>query len=282
MTSAEPRLQRYVLELEFDGKPFCGWQMQSAKAESKTPSIQGTLERSLQTVLHSKGKRIVIQGCGRTDTGVHAEQFFAHFDVSEDEMKKCGGIERVRHKLNSVLPNEVVALRHFEAPKNFHALNSVVRKTYEYRILQRRAKPTLALNHVYWLPQETNREELMDWSLLKKGLELFKGEHDFLAFASKGSDVKTTKREIYSVELNEELKRADEKLLFLRFCGNGFLKQQIRNMVGTLLELGQGKRKLKSIEDLLSNPQKAGGREAAGYCVPPDGLFLVGVEYEEV
>lgn len=265
--------QRLKLRLEFDGAGYCGWQLQSeGPGYTGLPSLQATLERALATVLRRPGERLPVQGCGRTDSGVHAEEFFCHFDLPAEFSFDGDELEKFRHRVNCVLPESIVLTHAFNAP-GFDALRDVTQKTYEYRILLRRAKPVLHRGRCHWIPAESPQCATFDVERLRAALPLLEGEHDFVAFAASNSSAKTTVREILKAEALVE-----GALLRLRFTGRGFLKQMVRTLSGTLIELAEGRRDLDSIRNLLQLP---GRRQEAGFCTPPEGLFLVKVVYPD-
>ncbi len=266
---------RLRLKLEFDGRGFCGWQMQAEDREAAdAPSIQATLEKACAVILRAPG-RVVVQGCGRTDAGVHAETFHCHFDLPGGATLTEAELEKFRHGLNAILPEGVAVIEAAPAAADFHALENVVRKTYEYRLLLRRAKPVLERGRVHWLPTPPHA---FDLKLFSAAVEAFRGPHDFVAFASVHGTAKTTRRTIARAEV-EAVWSADRTAcrLYVRFEGDGFLKQQVRTMVGTALEVAEGKRTLASVAELLARP---GTRPEAGFCVPADGLFLKNVVYD--
>jgi tRNA pseudouridine38-40 synthase len=338
---------RVRLKLEFDGALFCGWQLQAPDRELEHPSIQGVLERALTIGLRTGGRRLVVQGCGRTDAGVHAEEFFAHVDLPEeffavggvgaaadsarasiDPVRVAIALEKLRHTLNALLPDSVAVTAIAVAP-GFHALDDVRRKTYEYRLLLRRTKPTLLRGRVHWLPLEP---AAFDVAAVRRAMALLEGEHDFRAFAAANASVVTTVRKLNKCELREgppfpetlagaegvaafaaaargstseprtwdasiaaeplsapvvreatDFVRAggpSERLLVLRFTGEGFLKQMVRNLSGTLVEVGEGRRTPESVRELLATTVERGeARKLSGPCLPPEGLHLVRVEY---
>ncbi len=281
MADAKIKSQRLKLRLEFDGANFCGWQLQSeGEGYLGLPSLQAVVEKSLATVLRRPGERFPVQGCGRTDSGVHAEEFFCHTDLPLEDAGNAADLEKLRHRMNCVLPETIVCTEIFNAP-GFHAIEDASSKIYEYRILLRRAKPTLHRGRCYWLPVDPEDVEAFDKNLLAEALKLFVGKHDFVAFAATNSTAKTTVREILRTEV--EIKNLgnrpwDGELLTLRFEGRGFLKQMVRNLSGTAIEVAQKKRSIDSIKKLIDEP---GLRKNAGFCAPPEGLFLVRVKYPQ-
>ncbi|MBS1985221.1 MAG: tRNA pseudouridine synthase A [Bdellovibrionales bacterium] len=271
-------LRRIRARLEFSGEGFCGWQLQAEGQESQQPSIQGVMEAALSTVLHRKDQRFLVQGCGRTDAGVHAEEFYAHFDL---EPERAGDLEKFRHKLNCVLPEGVV-ITGLREQAGFHAADDVTSKTYEYRLLLRRAKPVLARGRCCWLPIEGFDAAQFDRVGVEQALRLLEGTHDFVAFAAANFTARTSVRTLTRCELVSRpyLDHPEGgEWICLRFTGDGFLKQMVRNIVGTLIEIGQRRRTVESVQKLLGDGGQPAARTEAGPCAVPEGLFLVKVEY---
>jgi len=264
--------RRFCLRLEFDGSLFCGWQLQSSEAEAVKSSGQGEVERALRVLTRSP-QRVVVQGCGRTDAGVSALEFFAHFDLPElcPLPEAARDIEKFRHSLNGILPDGIAVTELSAVAADFHALKDVTWKTYEYTLLVRRTKPTFERDRCYWIPETLETFKLDE---LRKGLALLKGKKDFVNFAAADHTAQTTVREIFETSI--EVTPAGE--LRLRFTGEGFLKYMVRNLVGTLVEVGVGKRDVASIEHLLNGQL---GRKDCGHCAPSCGLRLVRVCYNE-
>lgn len=272
---------RFALRLEFDGSNFCGWQEQSQKMEKASiPSIQRTLQKAFGKLLGTR-KRVLVQGCGRTDSGVHAEEFVAHVDIDEKLFKKFKNeSRRLRLGLNAVLPAAISVKELIEVEEKFHALHDVVSKRYEYRILLRMTRPALERGRVWWIPTSPDTHDF-DTRLLKKSMKDLEGRKDFAAFANAGHSVKTTVRTIHNVELEEEPRGTDRgKLLRITFEGDGFLKQQIRNMVGSLVAIAQKKQNVNFLQQLLSASNGPSTRISGLFCAPPEGLFLMRVKYD--
>jgi tRNA pseudouridine38-40 synthase len=270
------RSRRLRLRLEFDGALFCGWQLQSEIHEAQKSSVQGEVERALGVYLRSPS-RVVIQGCGRTDAGVSAREFYAHFDLPESSPREPD-LEKFRHGLNGILPEGIAVLRVDSVPAEFHALRDVARKTYEYTLLLRRAKPTLERSSAYWVPETLATFRI---ERILEALKLLEGRHDFVAFAASDHTAQTTVREVYEARAEVQAlighdDPVEGALIYLRFTGEGFLKQMVRTLVGTLVEVGQGKRDLDSIARLLSGDAS---RSEAGPCAPPHALRLLSVFY---
>lgn len=260
---------RLHFTMEWDGSPFCGWQRQSESVEAgHKPSIQAVFEKALSTVLHRR-ERTVVWGCGRLDTGVHALDFHCHADLPNEWSLEA--VERLRYSLNCVLPPQICVITAEVVPETWHAQDSSESKTYLYKIFVRRAKPTIDAGRVTWWPAP------LDVSAMEKALPLFQGEHDFHAFAAANYDAKSSVRKIYKTEF-----RFYNKVIELRFHGNGFLKQQVRNMAGFLINIGEGKRQPIEILHLFGEGKgPVGEREHAGLCAPAEGLYLEKVHYKE-
>jgi tRNA pseudouridine38-40 synthase len=270
-------MKRLRLRIEFDGAVFCGWQLQSEAHESQKSSVQGEIERALGVLLRCPS-RVVIQGCGRTDAGVSAREFYAHFDLPES-VTVAPDFEKMRHGLNGILPEGIAILRVDPVAADFHALRDVTRKTYEYTLLLRRAKPTLERAIAYWIPETLTTFRL---DKLREALKLLEGRHDFVAFAASDHTAQTTVREIFEASVRVESlcegdAHSEGALLRLRFTGEGFLKQMVRTLAGTLVEVGQGKRDVDSVAQLLSG---AASRTEAGPCAPAHALRLQSVIYD--
>ena len=242
------------LAIEYDGTPFAGWQRQP-----EAPTIQAAIEDVIARVT---GSRVPIYGAGRTDAGVHAAGQVAHFHT---EAKVPA--EKWAELLNFYLPPEIRVLESREVPDTFHARKSAVGKLYVYRVLNRRVASALD-RRVYFYPGR------LDWDKIRGVLPHFVGEKDFRGFQGAGASVKTTVRRVERFEL------VDEGGGFYRFEieGNGFLKQMVRAIVGTVLEVGKADaRGLEAIEAVF----RTGDRRLAGPTAPPGGLILARVHYPE-
>jgi len=294
-----PRLLKLRLRLEFEGSAFCGWQMQAPDLipqvdgaenfsenfqsnSSHLPSVQGVIENALGTLLRREAShRVIVQGCGRTDAGVHAREFFCHFEIFEHEMSLTDeAMERFRYGLNCII-NGPIAITHLQkVHASFHSLHDVSSKIYCYRILLRRAKPTLDAANCWWIPRVLSKE-MIHLEALRSGLSSLEGCHDFRAFTASKTSVKSTVRRILKTDLKVVPLGVDREsgvFLELRFEGEGFLKHQVRNMVGTLMDLAQSKISLDSFISLFQ-AENAKNRIEAGYCAPPQGLCLEKVIY---
>lgn len=243
---------RYRLTISYDGGCFNGWQKQS-----KGPAtVQGTLEKILAQILRTPTRAI---GSGRTDTGVHAVAQIAHFDCDK-------ALDRSVHRsLNALAPDSLVIKSVFSAPDDFHAVASSVDKTYIYRVWNSPIASVFQRHWSYWISKPLDLSALNE---LSAGLI---GERDFKSFQTRGTPVATTVRTI-----SEARWRAiTPRLIEFRITGNGFLKQMVRNIVGTLLYLERKNLGESELRAILS----ASDRQAAKATAPPHGLYLLKVRY---
>jgi tRNA pseudouridine38-40 synthase len=217
----------------------------------------------LQEVLFQiTGERTLVFGSGRTDSGVHAKGQVAHFTTS-----KLIDSERWRLALNMRLPRTIRVLKSDLVPDSFHAQKSAVSKIYEYRVLNRLTSSALD-RQVYFYPRQN-----VDWKKMRECLPYFVGEHDFKSFQGAKANVKTTVRTIFRFELDVE--DPERKLYRFTIEGSGFLKQMVRNVMGTVLKVGEGKLLPADIPAIINSRD----RRQAGRTVPACGLCLVSVKY---
>lgn len=245
-------MPRYRLTLEYDGGPFVGWQRQAEGV-----SVQGALETAIEKL---SGERVTVTGAGRTDAGVHALGQVAHFDLAKQF--EAG---KVRDALNHYLrPDPVVVLDAVEADGEFHARFSATARHYLFRILNRRAPPALEDGRV-WHVSPT-----LDAEAMHAAAQMLVGQHDFTTFRAaecqSASPVKTLDRLDVS-------RRADE--IHIEASARSFLHHQIRSFAGTLKLVGEGKWSPRDVADALA----AKDRARCGPVSPPDGLYLVRVDY---
>ncbi|WP_213318697.1 tRNA pseudouridine(38-40) synthase TruA [Chlamydiifrater volucris] len=252
MTEAKPKI---CIRLEYDGTPFCGWQKQPRQC-----SIQESLEKSLLQISREK---ISVIGSGRTDAGVHARGQVAHF--SKGNAPIFNSPSKLLLALNAILPKEISITSIAEAPASFHARYSAQKKEYRYYISFFKKPPPLRYNFVHNLPIQP------DIQLMQKAASYFLGKHDFAAFANSGRTYASTVRTIYFLSLNF----IDEALLEIRCLGNGFLYKMVRNIVGTLIHIGQKKSPPELVLKLLSTKDRTLTPETA----PSKGLTLFQVFY---
>ena len=244
---------RYAMVVEYDGTAYAGWQRQK-----NAVSIQQKIEEAMEIVL---GRKTVIVGSGRTDSGVHALGQVAHFD-SEKELNT----RSTMYSINSLLPSDVKLQKLFKVEQDFHAQYSAKRKTYLYRAyVSESASPLKDKYYARVLPD-------VDFDKMVREASKLVGKHDFKAFCSTGSSINSTEREIYAFELKEE---GDE--IIFEITGNGFLYNMVRIIVGTLFFIGKGKLEEGTIEKML----QSGQRKLGGKTFPACGLTLKQVEYME-
>ncbi len=239
------------ITIEYDGEPFVGWQIQT-----NGPSIQETLEKAIQRVT---GEYVFVRGAGRTDAGVHARAQVANFRapsaMTPDQWRKA---------LNALLPTTIRILQAEEADPSFDALKNARGKVYEYRVLNTRVASALD-RRVYFYPGR------LDWESMARCLPLFVGRQDFRCFQGARASVKTTVRDLNRFELFEE----PGGLFRFEIEGSGFLKQMVRAVVGTVIEVGEGRRDGSRIPDVIAS----GDRRLAGRTLPACGLCLLEVKY---
>lgn len=246
-------MPRYRLTIEYDGTEFKGWQRQDGQ-----PTIQATLEQALRALT---GTELEIFGSGRTDTGVHAIGQVAHVDL-----RRRMAPERLLAGLNAHLRPAPVGIVHAaEVAADFHARFSARRRTYLYRILNRRPAPVLERNRVWHVPV------VLDAERMHEGARHFLGRHDFTSFRAAECQSTTP---VKSIEHAVVTRR--EALIELRVTSRSFLHHQIRNMIGTLRFVGDGSRPVDWIAELLL----ARDRTQAGQTAPASGLFLERIEYD--
>ncbi len=245
----------FRLTLEYDGTDFEGWQSQPAGHRT----VQGVLEESL-TVLF--GGRVASIGSGRTDAGVHAAGQVASFSVETDLDPHT-----ICRALNARLPSDLAVLRVERAADDFYALRGARAKCYRYGIWNGPDRSPLRVRRFHW------ERRPLDLEAMRRAARDLLGQHDFASFQATGSDVDHSVRTLARIELSGEA----EGELFLEVEGDGFLRHMVRNIAGTLLEVGLGSRPAESMKELLA----ACDRSKAGATAPACGLILVWVSYCE-
>ncbi len=241
------------LLLQYEGTKYQGWQKQTSSANT----IQGKLETLLGRMC---GEEIEIQGSGRTDAGVHALGQVANFHTTSE-----WSLEEMQTYMNQYLPEDIAVVEIAEASPRFHSRLNACRKSYCYRVINRE------IPNVFWRRYAYQVLEKLNLEAMKQAAEFLCGEHDFKAFTSTKKSKKSTVRNIHSIEIAQE-----RDIISFTFEGDGFLYHMVRILVGTLLEVGQGKRSPESIQDIL----QSGLRENAGFLVPAKGLTLLWVKYD--
>jgi len=245
-------MRNIKLLIEYDGTNYLGWQVQP-----KGPTIQGMLGDKIKLLT---GESIQLFGSGRTDAGVHALGQVAHFKT-QSRMDLCS----MQRALNSLLPRDIVIQKIEEVEEGFHARKHAKSKIYEYRILNRSLRSAFHRGYVWHIPQK------LDLMEMKKATQGLIGEHDFSAFRTVGSSTRTTVRRV----IQSEWKRGRGGLIRFEIEANGFLKQMVRSIVGTLVEVGKGKINPEEFQKILTSKD----RKKAGPTAPAHGLFLKEVKY---
>ena len=249
--TGEPRKLR--LDLAYDGTDFAGWQIQPAER-----TVQGVLEEALGRI--QGGERVVVHGAGRTDAGVHARGQVAH-----TTLRTRFDDERLHHALCGMLPRDLRPFRVRTTVPEFDSRSDARSKTYEYRLdLSLHGDPLLtrfALHYPYSL----------DFDRLESALRLLPGRRDWSGFTAGGCEIDNRVRTMTEARIERE---TDEQALFVFTC-DGFLQHMVRNMVGTLLEIGGGRMPVETIGEVLTS----GDRTLAGPSALPRGLCLSRVVY---
>ena len=245
-------MRRIKLTIEYDGTGYRGWQVQLSG-----PTVQGAIEEKLTSIT---GERIHVIGSGRTDAGTHAFAQVAHFTTAARI-----DVASMKRALNSLLPPEIVIRKAEEVADDFHARKHAKAKVYEYRILNRETRSALYYRYAWHIPYP------LDLEAMQEAARTLIGEHDFASFRSVGTPTRTAVRTVFRAEWRRE----DEGLLLFEIEANGFLKQMVRAIIGTLVEVGKRKIDRKEFEAILQSRE----RKNAGPTAPAHGLFLKEVKY---
>ena len=254
-----PSIRKIKLVVGYDGTAFAGWQRQKHDR-----TIQGEIEKALCRMTQED---ISLHGAGRTDAGVHAEKMVAHFSTSS--AVSCEDFQR---GLNSILPGAIRIYDTTEVDHSFHSRFSATGKRYRYTVFTGRIQPPEARLYSLHVATDLKLERIRDC------LKAVEGTHDFASFENSGTRDKTKTigrgavRTIFAAELTQD---GDHQITF-HFTGDGFLRNMVRNLVGTLLEVGRGKLSTEDFTTILH----AKNRSAGGPTAPPHGLFLEQVFYD--
>ena len=255
MPAAEERafnMRNIALRLRYDGTRYHGWQEQKNDV-----TVASTLQKALERVC---GHPVKAMGCGRTDAGVHAERYCANFRTDSRIPA-----DRLPLALNTVLPPDIAVLRALDAPEDFNAILSCLKKEYTYKIYNSRLRDPFLADRAYFYPVP------LDGTVMAEAAHRFVGTHDFAAVRSVGTETKTTVRTVYWFEVER-----NGPLIMLRVCADGFLYNMVRAMAGTLIYASDGKLRPDDIPVLLETRD----RRLFGPTVPPCGLFLTRLWYE--
>ncbi len=244
--------KNFKITIEYDGTPFSGWQIQNNRS-----TVQGEIEKSLSQILNQK---IKINGSGRTDAGVHAlgqtANFFAATSIPCQALKKG---------VNSIINGPIVIKKCETVDSDFHARYSAVSKEYHYHILNRPDPCAVGKNYIWHLKKD------LDIDQMNKCCSLITGIHDFKSFEGAGSPRSHTIREIFF----SSVEKPDKDRIVFKIKANGFLRFMVRNIMGTLVSAGLSKISPNDFKKIL----QAEDRNAAGMTAPPQGLFLIRVNY---
>lgn len=239
------------LILEYDGSRYHGWQIQP-----NAVTVQETVTKAIEAIT---GEKVILHGCGRTDSGVHAINYTANF-LTQSSVPP----QKFKHALNSKLPPDIRCKLSDIADPEFHSSRSATGKTYIYRILNSTDSDVFERNYTWHYKYQ------LDIPKMRHAAASFLGEHDFIGFASSGFSVKTTVRTIYDLAINQ-----NGKIINIIITGNGFLYNMVRIIAGTLVMMGNGKLDYTQAAQIINSCD----RSQSGITAPPQGLFLKEVYY---
>ena len=242
---------RYMITFSYDGSNFNGYQKQDG-----CRTVEECLENALYDINNHSETKIV--SSGRTDKGVHAKAQTAHFDLNVNITEY-----KLKSAINSLVPDDIHVIKAEKVNNDFHARYNVKKKTYKYYLNIGEYNP-MERKYVY----QYNRE--LDIDKMKEAIKFFEGTHDFKNFVSSECKKNSYIRDIYYADI--EIKK---NIIIFKFTGNGFMKYQVRNMVGTLLKVGKGKLEPNSIKEIIDNPN----RKKDVLTIKPEGLYLEEVKY---
>jgi tRNA pseudouridine38-40 synthase len=239
------------LTIEYDGTNYLGWQMQP-----NGPTVQSVLEEAVSTFLRAPTR---VTGSGRTDSGVHALGQVANFFCDREP-----DLYRLQRGLNALTPEDITIKEVEIVPESFDARRDGRSRTYEYRILNRPSRSPFHLKYAWHV------HDPLDLQCMREAIRCLEGEHDFSSFRAAGCDAPHPVRTVYRTALDQS-----GDLLVFTIEATAFLRHMVRNIVGTLVEVGRGLRTAESFTELL----EARNRTKAGPTAPPHGLFLMEVKY---
>lgn len=246
---------RYKLVIVYDGSEYCGWQVQPNGI-----SVQEKITKTLEKILQQK---ISLVGSGRTDAGVHAIGQVAHFSANSSISK-----EQLHYSLNVVLPKDISVISTSEVSDDFHAQKSASKKTYWYLFHLSPINNPFIRDFTWQLSYH------LDFNAMQKASKLILGKHDFRAFANQANQGSCSKNPIRTI--NDTDWSYDEPFLRFSISANGFFYKMVRNIVGTLIDIGRGKLQVEDMTKILLSHDRKNASPAA----PPQGLYLHSVEYQ--
>ena len=245
-------MRNFKMIVEYDGSAYRGWQRQKNGV-----SIQQVLEEAIKKIT---GQKVSVIGSGRTDAGVHALNQVASF--------RCATklpVNNIYRGMNSVLPEDIVVKEMEEVPFEFHAQRDVKSKIYVYKICNQKLRPALGRNYSWFVRFD------LDLAKMRQAAKYLIGTHDFSCFCATGTDVQDRVRTIKNIEI----KNGEEGNIEIIVEAKGFLKYMVRNIIGTLVEVGRGKREPEEMKKIIDSRD----RKIAGATAPAHGLFLMEVKY---
>lgn len=241
---------RYLITFSYDGSKYFGYQKQKG-----VNSVQEDLEKVLSLI---NNKPVNVCASGRTDAGVHANGQCAHFDIAINITP-----DKLKNALNGLLNGNIYVKSVVEVPDTFHARFDVKQKEYIYKINTGEYSP-IYKDYIYQYCKP------LDVDSMKTAIKLFEGEHNFKSFTKANVETNNFARTIYSTAVTK-----DNDIITIKFVGNGFMRYMVRNMVGFLIEIGEGKRNISDVNSVLLEED----RTKAGKTAPPEGLYLNKVTY---
>ena len=242
---------RYFIEVAYNGKNYFGWQRQPNQI-----SVQQVLEEALSTLLRTE---ISIVGAGRTDAGVHAKQLMAHFDCNVIE-----GKEKFIFRMNSFLPKDIAVKSLFEVQDDAHARFDALERKYQYKITY--GKDPFLQDYTFQVHRMPN------FKMMNEAAEMLLHHRDFQCFSRSKTDVKT-----YNCKIKQAVWEKNDETYIFTIIADRFLRNMVRAIVGTLLDVGYGKTTLEEFKEILQSKS----REEAGASAPAHGLYLAEISYPE-
>lgn len=246
-------MRNIKLTIEYDGKDFNGWQKQPNKL-----NIQGTIEQAIKKIT---GEDIELNASGRTDAGVHALGQVANFKTNSNIP-----IEKIAIAINTNLKQSIRVISAEEVEEKFHSRLKCKKKTYRYIINNSEFASAIYRNYETHIPLKLNVQKM------NEAIKYFEGEHDFKAFRASGTSSKSSVRIIYKAQIIQK----ENNRIWLELTGNGFLYNMVRIIAGTIVDVGIGKICPDDIKEIINSKD----RNKAGKTLPPQGLYLVNVEYK--
>jgi len=249
-------MSRYFIHMAYDGSDYCGWQVQPNEL-----AVQQVLEHALSTLLK---REIAVIGAGRTDTGVHASYFIAHFDLDSSDTNLPAS-KQFLFKLNRFLPPDIVIYKITAVPDDMHARFSATYRSYQYHISS--IKPLYKRNYSHYVYGE------LDVEAINSCCKVIQETTDFTSFAKLHTNVKTNNCRV----TNARWRNVDQGYLF-EITADRFLRNMVRSLTGTLLDVGRGKLDIEGFKKIV----EAKDRSKAGSSAPAKGLFLMDIGYPEI